>query len=212
MFANVLKAEGLNFEVMTPSGGVRLQSERSRDDAIEMELDGTADPPQPLVTVTRSRGSRVTQSDRLVKGGTPLAGLKSQAELALAEASDPALKARLQRVQESAARAAHLVAQLLTLARAEPESAAVQARTRFDVQKLVRDLTAEQVPRALHAGVDLGYDDSHPEPLEILGNALLIREALLNLIDNAVRYAGRGATVTVRALRDELQDVADRMG
>ena len=75
MFANVLKAEGLNFEVMTPSGGARLQSERSRDDAIEMELDGTADPPQPLVTVTRSRGSRVTQSDRLVKGGTPLAGL-----------------------------------------------------------------------------------------------------------------------------------------
>nr|WP_297357444.1 sensor histidine kinase [uncultured Caldimonas sp.] len=138
---------------------------------------------------------------------TPLAGLKSQAELALAEATDPALKARLQRVQESAARAAHLVAQLLTLARAEPESAAVQARTRFDVQKLVRDLTAEQVPRALHAGVDLGYDDSHPEPLEILGNALLIREALLNLIDNAVRYAGRGATVTVRALRDDQQAV-----
>jgi hypothetical protein len=75
MFANVLKSEGLSFEVMTPSGGVRLQSERNRDDAIEMELDSTADPPQPLVTITRSRGSRVVQSDRLVKSTTPVAQL-----------------------------------------------------------------------------------------------------------------------------------------
>jgi len=75
MFANILKAEGLNFEVMTPSGGVRLQSERHRDDAIEMELDGTADPPQPLLTITRTRGSRVVQSDRTMKGNTPLAQL-----------------------------------------------------------------------------------------------------------------------------------------
>ncbi|HEX6158993.1 MAG TPA: hypothetical protein VF111_02435 [Thermoanaerobaculia bacterium] len=75
MFANVLKAEGLHFEVMTPAGGVRLQSERNRDDAIEMELDTTADPPQPLVTVTRTRGSRVVQSDRSIKGGHPLVQL-----------------------------------------------------------------------------------------------------------------------------------------
>lgn len=75
MFANILKSEGLNFEVMTPAGGVRLQSERQRDDAIEMELDTTADPPQPLVTVTRARGSRVIQTDRSIKGSNPLVQL-----------------------------------------------------------------------------------------------------------------------------------------
>lgn len=78
MFANILKSEGLNFEVMTPSGGVRLQSERQRDDAIEMELDTSADPPQPLVTVTRSRGSRVIQSDRTIKGSNPLVQLTDE--------------------------------------------------------------------------------------------------------------------------------------
>ena len=78
MFANVLKSEGLNFEVMTPAGGVRLQSARHRDDAIEMELDTTADPPQPLVTITRARGSRVVQSDRSIKGSTPLVQLTEQ--------------------------------------------------------------------------------------------------------------------------------------
>ena len=75
MFANILKSEGLHFEVMTPAGGVRLQSERQRDDSIEMELDTTADPPQPLVTITRVRGSRSIQTDRSIKGSNPLVQL-----------------------------------------------------------------------------------------------------------------------------------------
>lgn len=70
--ANVLKAEGMPFEVTTPSGGVRLVSERHRDDAIELELDATADPPEPLVTITRTRGSRSLRTDRPVKAGTPI--------------------------------------------------------------------------------------------------------------------------------------------
>jgi hypothetical protein len=78
MFANVLKAEGYPFEVMTPAGGVRLQSERHRDDAIEMELDTTADPPQPLVTVTRARGSRIVQNDRSIKASVPLEQLTEE--------------------------------------------------------------------------------------------------------------------------------------
>ena len=75
MFASILKAEGLHFEVMTPADGVRLQSERNRDDAIEIELDTSADPPQPLVTITRVRGSRVIQTDRSIKGSNPLVQL-----------------------------------------------------------------------------------------------------------------------------------------
>jgi len=75
MFANILKSEGLHFEVMTPAGGVRLQSERQRDDSIEMALDTSADPPQPLVTITRVRGSRIVQSDRSIKGSNPLVHL-----------------------------------------------------------------------------------------------------------------------------------------
>jgi hypothetical protein len=78
MVANVLKSEGLHYEVMTPAGGVRLQSERNREDAIEMELDTTADPPQPLVTTTRARGSRVVQDDRSIKGSNPLVHLTEE--------------------------------------------------------------------------------------------------------------------------------------
>ena len=135
---------------------------------------------------------------------TPLAGLKSQTELALREATDPVLLVRLQRVHESASRSAHLVNQLLTLARAEPESAVLQDRVAVDVQRLAREVTAEMVPRALAAGIDLGFDeptlsaDGTVRAATVRGIAMLLREALVNLIDNAIRYAGRHANVTVR--------------
>jgi hypothetical protein len=73
--ANILRAEGLSFDVMMPSGAVRLASDRNRDDAIELELDSSIDPPEPLVTITRARGSRVLRRERPVKHGTPLAQL-----------------------------------------------------------------------------------------------------------------------------------------
>ncbi|MGE0043270.1 MAG: hypothetical protein AB7H88_05710 [Vicinamibacterales bacterium] len=70
--ANVLRAEGLPFDVMAPSGTVRLQAERNREDVIELELDTTLDPPEPVVTITRTRGSRVVRTERPVKAGLPL--------------------------------------------------------------------------------------------------------------------------------------------
>jgi two-component system sensor histidine kinase TctE len=130
---------------------------------------------------------------------TPLAGLKSQTELALQATQDPELRTRLARVHESATRSAHLVTQLLTLARAEPESTLAQDRKRLDLRLLVQRLTAELVPRALKSHIDLGLTENLMQPLWVHGNELLLREAIFNLIDNALRYAGPGSEVTVEA-------------
>jgi len=155
---------------------------------------------------------------------TPLAGLKSQTELALASAgADPVLAARLARVHESAVRGAHLVNQLMALTRAEPESAAALPREPLDLRALVMDVVAEAVPRALQAGVDLGLEapaeeggadpappDTRPdEPVPVLATPLLLREAVLNLVDNAIRYAGRGAEVTVAVRLDGRQALVE---
>jgi two-component system sensor histidine kinase TctE len=48
----------------------------------------------------------------------------------------------------------------------------------------------------------LGLDDSATAPVWIEANELLIREALTNLIDNALQYAGAGSQVTVRVTTD----------
>lgn len=68
--AVVLKAEGLAWDVMTPSGEVRLVPDRRRDESIVLSFDATADPPQALVSITRGRGSRMLNAEREVKPGT----------------------------------------------------------------------------------------------------------------------------------------------
>jgi len=123
---------------------------------------------------------------------TPLAGLISQTELALQEHDPAALQERLSKVHAGALRSAHLVHQLLALARTEGE---IQGRP-LDMAALAREVAREWTPRALAAGVDLGYEGA--DSLSLLGEKLLLREALSNLIDNALHYAGRGATVTLR--------------
>ena len=65
------------------------------------------------------------------------------------------------------------------------------------------------MPRGRHAGVDLGLDDGDEKPIEIHGNALLLRESLLNLVDNAIRYAGDGSVVTVRLSAQDSQAVLE---
>lgn len=124
---------------------------------------------------------------------TPLAGLKSQLELALAETDPQAQKARLAKVNAAVERSAHLVHQLLSLARSEGEVPMGE----IDVAQLARELAREWTPRMLALGIDFGYEGENH--LLWRGNGLLIREALGNLLDNAARYAGRDATVTLRA-------------
>jgi hypothetical protein len=65
--ANVLRAEGVNFEAQTPAGAVRLVLDRSRDDVIELSLDTAADPPQPIFITTRTRGGRLLRTERPLK-------------------------------------------------------------------------------------------------------------------------------------------------
>ncbi len=123
---------------------------------------------------------------------TPLAGLISQVELARRQASDPAMTDRLTKVLSGAQRSAHLVHQLLTLARTDNHV----RRDTLDLASLARDVAREWTPRALAAGMDLGYEgDDH---LEMAGDALQLREAMANLLDNALRYTPRGSRITLR--------------
>jgi hypothetical protein len=88
--ANILKSEGLPFDVMTPSGGVRLVPERTREDGIELSLDATVDPPRPTLTVVRSRGSRSVRSEQPLKDGVPIDALtENDVAAALLDALGP---------------------------------------------------------------------------------------------------------------------------
>ncbi|MFY8043048.1 MAG: sensor histidine kinase N-terminal domain-containing protein, partial [Rhodoferax sp.] len=139
---------------------------------------------QLLTTLRRS----LSQEKRFLNDAahqlrTPLAGLISQTELAMQETEPEALRQRLAKVHTGAQRSAHLVHQLLSLARTEAEV----ALNPVNVASLAREVAREWTPRAVAAGVDLGYEGE--EALLVPGDKLLLREVLSNLIDNALRYA-----------------------
>jgi hypothetical protein len=63
---NVLRAEGYPFSLFTPSGSVRLMSDRSAEDFIEVLLDASGDAPRVVGHASRSRGRRVIESERAI--------------------------------------------------------------------------------------------------------------------------------------------------
>ena len=145
---------------------------------------------------------------------TPLAGLRMQAELAQREIDagqqDPqALKQSLQYIAHSSERAAHMVNQLLAMARAEDQTQ-TRPPERVDLAELARETVRDFVPKAMDKRIDLGYEGpehDQPPPGRLMGQPLLVRELIRNLVDNALQYTPAGGTVTARVLNDPFGQV-----
>jgi two-component system sensor histidine kinase TctE len=132
---------------------------------------------------------------------TPLAGLKTQTELALREAQSDDARNTLRQLHTATEQTTRLVNQLLSLARTEPGAGRAQVTDALDLARLARDTTTEWVPRAIERDIDLGFD-SPPAGARVRGNSFLLKEMLNNLLDNAIRYTQRGGQVTVRVTPD----------
>ena len=144
---------------------------------------------------------------------TPLAGLRTQAELAEraidgGQGDAQSLKHALQQIALGSQRAAHMVNQLLAMARAEDREQALQ-RQRVDLAALVRETVRDFVPKAMDKRIDLGYegpDEGEVSPLQ--AQPVLLRELVRNLVDNALQYTPAGGTVTARIVADPFGQVS----
>ena len=131
---------------------------------------------------------------------TPLAGLRLQAERALADPSPDSVREALIHVERLSAGAGRAAGQLLALARTQSD---VDDSTLapVDLARLAREHVAESVPRALTANIDLGYAGPNADAM-VAGDGVMLREALVNLVDNALNYVGAGGSVTVEVARE----------
>jgi hypothetical protein len=79
---NILRAEGHPFTVSTPGSSVRLVSDRSASDYIDLALDTTGRLPLVIIHSSRSRGRRVTESEAPLGSGGPVRDLTEEDVLA----------------------------------------------------------------------------------------------------------------------------------
>ncbi|MBU9276950.1 sensor histidine kinase [Burkholderia gladioli] len=176
-------------------------------------VDPQRAPPEiePLVTSFNDLLGRLEQNIALQKRfiadaahqmKTPLAGLRTQAEFALRHEVPDEVARSLEQIATSSGQAARLVTQLLALARAENRASGLSFEP-VDLAALARVTVRDWVQAAFARRMDLGYegpddqDVQAPAPI-IDGHAVMLREMLGNLIDNAIRYTPEGGRITVR--------------
>jgi two-component system sensor histidine kinase QseC len=130
---------------------------------------------------------------------TPIAAIRAQAQVALAESDAAARAHALQFTLRGCDRAARLVEQLLTLSRLE--SGAAPARAVLDLASLARRVAGEIAPAALTRGQELSLEADATCPVH--GDETLLAVLLRNLLDNAVRYSPPGAAIAVAVSRTD---------
>lgn len=196
----------------------RQVEHRAPDNLLELDAADVPAEVVPLVASLNRLFGRVRASienerrftaDAAHELRTPLAALRAQAQVARG-ADDATERGRaLDNVIAGCDRASHLVDQLLTLARLEPEGLRAE-REPCDLTELARLAVADIVPEALAKAIEI--DLATEDPVGVHGDARLLRILLRNVLDNAVRYSPPNTAVHVRVERrgdDAVLSVAD---
>lgn len=124
---------------------------------------------------------------------TPLAALDAQVEILLGTPASQRKDETVKRIHERAAELGRLTGQLLDHAMVIHRMDAV-ATTAVDLNQLARGVLAKTVPLSLSREVNIAFIPAEPPPI-ISGDAVSLREALGNLIDNALKHGAHNQLV-----------------
>jgi len=125
---------------------------------------------------------------------TPLAVMRTELDVALAAGRlDPEAIEVLESAREETDRMARIVRNLLTLARFD-EGTLQLLRQPVELRALATDVVGSLTTLAHERDVTVSVNG---EPAEVPADPEYVRTALVNLVENAIKYGGAGATVTV---------------
>lgn len=126
---------------------------------------------------------------------TPLTLLAMQAAFAQRATNKSDRQEALNALQNSVQQFAHMVNQLLTLSRAEPGGRRPR-HEHIDMAIVAREILEDFASAALLRNIDLGFDPG-VDPQIVCGDKTMLHEAIVNLVDNALRYSPNGGAVMV---------------
>jgi two-component system sensor histidine kinase QseC len=129
---------------------------------------------------------------------TPLAALKTHAEVALQAASDEEKQQALRQVVRGVDRATRLVEQLLTLARLDPDTGNANVK-RFDLFIVAEQVISDEALIAIEKNIEISLNGTRGKFVYCNSDAIAV--LMRNLIDNAIRYTPEKGTVEVSIIR-----------
>ncbi|MFM0629868.1 sensor histidine kinase [Paraburkholderia xenovorans] len=193
---------------------------RAEDDPTPLDTVGLPSEVAPLVdsinqyigrTQLMQSSRRRFFNDAAHQLKTPLAVIQAESELALRDIDVVEESAgghrrqgvHLRRLNRAVQQAVRIVQQLLSLSRLDADSGYTVKHAPVPLHKVARSVTLDWSPVARSRGIDLGFEQD--VRVDVMGQIDLLAELVGNLIDNAIRYAGDGAVITVRVAREGKQ-------
>lgn len=134
---------------------------------------------------------------------TPLTVLKTQLTLAQRSDNETQRKSLVEAAARTTDAAVQLTEQLLSLTRAEHARDMHPSET-VEVVALARHALEERLLDAHERADDLGFETCVPQWV-VPGVAMMLHEALANLIDNALKHGGPGVKVTLRVVPNGIE-------
>ena len=131
---------------------------------------------------------------------TPLAAQKVHTQVAMQATDDKVRNEALQEVVASVDRATHMVEQLLTLSRLDPEGSLCCGEN-ANLCHIAEEQLSEIGIAALEKNIDLSLEAPHD--CLVKGEAVMVGILIRNLVENAIRYTPEGGTVTVSIMEED---------
>jgi len=127
---------------------------------------------------------------------TPLAGILAQIQLAQESKDKDEIKNRLEQISQSSKRLIHIINQLLSLSKTQPEATHASNFQKMDLVNLTKKTMEDLFPLADLKKIDLGYEGSLKEAL-IEGDEKKLYDLIHNLVENAIKYTPNSGKVNV---------------
>jgi signal transduction histidine kinase len=128
---------------------------------------------------------------------TPMNGIIGMTELALDTKLSDEQRDLLETARKSADSLLHLLNDVLDFSKIEAKKLELE-QSRFEVRKLIRETVKVLAPQASQKGLALTHDIAARVPNEVTGDAARLRQVLINLLANAIKFTQQGS-VEVRA-------------
>lgn len=128
---------------------------------------------------------------------TPLAGLLTQAQVALRTNDDNVRKQALKRIEQAVNRMTYMVQQLLTFSRIEYSTEFLNKED-TDLSKEAVQIFSELEPEAYKKGINMEFIEDNPVP--VIVNPALTAILIRNIIDNAIKYTPRNGAIIISVI------------